>query len=424
MNAAEIAAQLLVYVDQRTLSEANTTGTEYLQGAVTAINSAAQELYRVSPSILSSRDFAIVCRDSITVSVALTQFSQSAICTTELPSWTLGQSVIASSLDTRITALQSGGVETGPTFTLMATGVGAAPDGLRFYDTTQTYGGKKMYRSEYTALSPVGYMLALEEVANFYRLWTLSSVIYQGEPLSYNWQYMAAAEPAVGTIIQIAPQRDITAAGTSGATLTSPSLLPSATYEMQIYNDAIPLPSDIISIMPTVILDGTRELQAANSEFQLVNPFPMRRESDYGRPIYKTHNVATPSPSVPMSYMVTSIPTTPASGAQNQLYMRLSPRPIASHSITFQAKVRPTQITVAGLDAANNGAACTQSIPMPQGWAETYLLPVALQHFTRSPFWRNAEAKSEIARAYQSAIDNIPKETSQQDRKLRIYPIL
>jgi len=424
MNAAEIAAHLLVYVDQRTLAEAHTSGAEYIQSAVTAINSAAQELYRASPSVLSSREFGIVCNDAITVTTAFTKFSQSVISATTLPIWTLGQSIIADSLQSRITALSTGGVETGPTYVLMVTGTGAAPDGLRFFDTGELYGGKKMFRSEYTALSPVGYMLALEEVTNFWRLWTLSSVIYNGEPLTYNWQYLAAAEPAVGTIVAIAPQRDITGSGTSGATITMPCSLPSASYQMTVYNDAIPISNDIISILPTVIMDGTSELQAVNNEYQLINLIRRNSYDDFGRNRTHCRNVTQPAPATPLCYIIQGIPTTPALGTQNQLYMRLSPRPVAGHSITFRAKVRPTQVTVAGIDAANNGAGCTQTIPMPQGWAETYLLPVALQHFTRSPFWRNSEAKSEIARAYQSAMEMLPKETTQQDRPLHIYPTL
>ena len=94
MNAAELARRLLIYTDNRTLSEANSAGTEYLIGAVDAINAGAQELYSLAPDFLSVRPYglAVTAPASITID-ALSAGSAATGSITGFANWMLGCTV-------------------------------------------------------------------------------------------------------------------------------------------------------------------------------------------------------------------------------------------------------------------------------------------------------------------------------------------
>jgi len=110
MNAAELARRLLIYTDLRTLSEASTAGSEYLVGAVDAINAAAQELYSLAPDFLCVRPYGLTIRAPATITLAGLAIGSSATGTiTGYASWMLGCTVrISGEPDTRLLAYAAG----------------------------------------------------------------------------------------------------------------------------------------------------------------------------------------------------------------------------------------------------------------------------------------------------------------------------
>lgn len=113
MNAADLARRLLIYTDNRTLSEANSAGSEYLLGAVDAINAGAQELYSLAPDFLSVRPYGLAIRAPESITLAgLTVGSSTTGTITTYASWMLGCTVrIDGEPDNRLLAY-SGGVGT------------------------------------------------------------------------------------------------------------------------------------------------------------------------------------------------------------------------------------------------------------------------------------------------------------------------
>lgn len=321
MNAAQLAQRLLVYVDQRTLSEANTAGAEYLNAACDAINSAAQELYRIVPSI-SIRSYGLTTRPMVTATVSMVQFDNYGTFTPTFPTYANGWMAKGGSFQGRVLGINNS-------------------LGVMLFDTMSTTAG----------------------------------------PQSLNF-----------------------------------------------YHDSVILPEGIVSVLADVILDNRALLVPASSETELNSVIRLQKTSDYGRPRPVRHQPFAPAPGIPSAYMVERSPITDTTLNSDTgatfLAMRLSPWPTGIHTISLRARVKPRKIASADLDAANNGAACTATIELPSGWDETYLLPIALQHFTMSPFWNNQGAREEIRRRYEWTLQTLTLANPQRDRPIDIYPAI
>jgi hypothetical protein len=407
MNAAQLAQRLLVYTDQRTLSEANTAGVEYIQSAVDAINSAAQELYRLAPAI-AERRYGLATRAPATLTIDAVTGSATATILSGWESWMVGQALRSPMPVNRIFA----GTPSAPTGNIIVSGAGSdAFNGT--YAQNGSLSGKPKYSKVGDSDRDIlwsGTEWVIRDPDDF---WYVSTDNVATPDLVTTWTIDGLAELPAPTVT----------AEMSASSLTLQNQFPFTQNALAatIYNDAIPLPAEIVKILPDVIVDDSVFLQPANTEAQLNSIITLRQTNDYGRP-YPFRRRAIPSePGVPAAYMVDTIGSS-ATGAAPQRYLRLSPWPVAAHSVSFMAKVKPIPVTVASIDAANNGAACTTEVPVPIGWDETYLLPIALQHFTGSPFWNNQGAAQEIARRYQQAITDLPMSHPQSHRPTAIYP--
>lgn len=400
MNAAQLAQRLLVYVDQRTLSEANTAGAEYLNSAVDAINSAAQELYRIVPSI-AIRNYGLTTRPMQTLAATMAQHSNQAALTA-YQSWMLGQSVSGTDYKGRVTASPI------PTGNMIVAGAGdAAINGI--YALFGTSNGKPSYRNAAT-----NNFISWQVPANHWLIGANKYVSTQD-----------VATPDLATFLVYVPLGGAAPAPTVTAevaiTLTSQAAI--AQSSLNIYNDAIPLPVEITMILPDVVLDNRALLVPASSELELNSIIRTQKRTDYGRPRPVRNQPYAPAPGIPTAYMVDTIATSGSASAPTR-YMRLSPWPTNVHTISFNARIAPVAIATADLDAANNGAACTKEVPVPNGWDETYLLPIALQHFTMSPFWNNTGAAAEIRRRYEWTLQTLTLANPQGDRPIDLYPAL
>lgn len=188
-----------------------------------------------------------------------------------------------------------------------------------------------------------------------------------------------------------------------------------------VWSDALAITADIIEILGGVTLDDTVTLRAATNEQNLWNESCVYGTSDYGRQFPTQIAARPPVPGQPRAYYIEGVnPNTNA--AISPLYMRLAPYPIDAHTIRFRAKVRPPKVLVADLDAANNGASCTRQIAIPAAFDELFLLPIAKQFFTGSPFFNNSAQKEEIARAAKAAMNDLDETRGQASRPLVFKP--
>ena len=316
MLVSDLAKRLLVFTDQRTLSEALAAGTEYLESAVDALNSAAQQIYLLGPSSISVRDFGLVTQPVTLTAITGTALSTSATFGSAAP-WMAGCTFVV--------------------------------DGD-------------------------GYNRVLELSGNV-------------------------------------------------ATIQNPLKSAKTTAPTTIWNDGLTISPEIVELLDGVTLDDTITLRPATNEQNLYSESAIYGTTDYGRNFPNRMSARPPTPGQPRAFYVAfTNPNQNTTTEQQPAFMRLCPYPLVAHTIRFRARVRPTKITVADLDASNDGDACTKQIPIPAGWDELLLLPVAKQIFTGSPFFNNTAQRDEIARAYKQAMDSLDNMRGQSMRPLRFTP--
>ena len=80
--------------------------------------------------------------------------------------------------------------------------------------------------------------------------------------------------------------------------------------------------------------------------------------------------------------------------------LRVHPMPTESMLLTYGARLNAPVITAADVGATNDPGT---GFPIPGGWAESVLLPIALQRFTTHPNFAPESAKEEIARQAEAA---------------------
>lgn len=248
---------------------------------------------------------------------------------------------------------------------------------------------------------------------------------------SGKWQIAGDKTAWLGRSFLIAGQpqnRFVNATFATGTTTASPMSAPPASFTgtvqtLTVYHDAIVLPAEITKVMPSVVLDDSIYLEPASSESQL-NSQSSYFFIDYGRRRRDRYRAAAPMPGMPRAYMIETIAGQSPAGPTLTRILRLSPWPNKAGHIRMQARIAPPNITTAQIDAANNGAACTAEIPIPNGWHELYLLPIAKQIFMGSPFANSTVQREEIGRAYQAAIDSLRNSESQQETVINFAPTI
>jgi hypothetical protein len=417
MNVAEIAGRLLQYTDHRTLAEANTAGVEYLQAALDAINGAAQLCYLHGPETLSCRFFGhnIEAPASATVtydtawhwaSGGSASYAGRAITVT---GDTIAYNRILSSDASDFTAERDAPAALTsvpvPTGNIVVSGAGSAEvNGV--YSLMGEYNGKPYYSS----------------IAD--SAWDISAISYNAAWVIYNnssvFEYLGppSGDEATPDLVNT---WQVTEGQAPAPTVTAE--MPAATgAAATIYHDAVALDAGITHILPEVVLDEEVPLRAAGTEADLY--LETRYRWDYGERFrFPSISAKPPTPGRPVSYWIqTSVANVAAGQSQPSLYMRLSPFPDKAYTLRYRARVRPPKAIVSDLDAANNGAACTKEIPMPAGWDELFLLPVAKQAYAGSPFFTNQGVKEEFARGYQDALERLRETHPQTNRPVRFIP--
>lgn len=190
----------------------------------------------------------------------------------------------------------------------------------------------------------------------------------------------------------------------------------SGTLTATVFCDAIALPTNTSRVLPRPELPGTWYLEAAQNDQDFRD---LHTQGDYGRQRRGALSLAFPT-GTPTTYQVESVILD--GQTQPQYYFRVLPLPERKFLLKYTAIVGPPLVSVDDLDAANDGAACTKVIPIPAGWDQLYLLPITLQRYTASPFFKNSEAKEEIARQYRAALVGLTASSPQSERNVIFSP--
>lgn len=162
-----------------------------------------------------------------------------------------------------------------------------------------------------------------------------------------------------------------------------------------VYCDAIALDSTLIEVLGDPEIPNVRKLcMAAGRESFLRADIDYWR--DYGRADTTVQRVAR-SIGQPHTAWIESVLLEDEMAEMNAKRLRLCPLPDTTYTVRGDALYAPPAFTLSDL---NNSLI----IQLPNGWHESILLPMALQRFTASPWWKNADVKTEIARQYTAAL--------------------
>lgn len=173
--------------------------------------------------------------------------------------------------------------------------------------------------------------------------------------------------------------RPFMGASTSGAVAT-------------VYGDAVPLAASVLTVLGPVEIPEQVELCAVHG------PQEFRRAVGTG--FSRTASATTYSSQAKPQGQPThwTVETRHLAGnAFTQRLLRVTPMPDRAYSLTYRARVKPPVYGLADLYSGTSYAVDPGTV-VPFDWAESTLLPVALQRFSAHPAFDNPELVAEVAR--------------------------
>jgi len=183
-----------------------------------------------------------------------------------------------------------------------------------------------------------------------------------------------------------------------------------------VFGDAITLGPTVGSVLGCVRLADIRELTpvASRSEFNRANAY---HEGDYGERTLAVQ-AKRPMPGQPHSYWVDTIYSATDSATQPVIRLRVTPLPVASFVLKWDSEIVQPAVEV------DNLGDDTVVFQLPNESAELILLAYVLQRFTAAPWFKNTDAKPEIARQFQEAKSALYAARPQVKRARKIRPII
>lgn len=177
-----------------------------------------------------------------------------------------------------------------------------------------------------------------------------------------------------------------------------------------VFGDAINLDATISTVLGSPRLADIRELHVASGREDF-NRASFYYEADYGEQVLQVQ--ARPRwVGQPTTYWVDSVYLTGSAATQPALRIRLTPMPIAQYVLKWDAEMNPPQLAAA--DLANS----SYVFQLPGNKTEMLVMAVVLQRWTSCPWFKNKDAKDEIARQYKEAIAGLYS-TKPQNRRAR-----
>ena len=106
-----------------------------------------------------------------------------------------------------------------------------------------------------------------------------------------------------------------------------------------------------------------------------------------------------------------------------QRRIRFSPMPDQAYSVAYIAGMNPPRVTADDdIGVSPDYDDPVTYLPVPNGWVESILLPIALKRFSGTPAFKNSSALPEIERQFKVALqtlkDSKGQETVQRARYL------
>jgi hypothetical protein len=184
----------------------------------------------------------------------------------------------------------------------------------------------------------------------------------------------------------------------------------------------LPIAPEIITVLPLVaIVDGWL-LREATNHADLIRQSTEGFDGDYG--MHSTSPSAYQQPGEPRAYMIETQSPRLVGSSPNTLriskWMRVAPLPDRAYAIQYECIASPPTYTVTHLGTLSNPTDTSPTLTMPHGWEELYLLPVARQRFTASPFFDNARVRDEFARQYKQAIEGLKTTRPSRSQSIRL----
>lgn len=201
---------------------------------------------------------------------------------------------------------------------------------------------------------------------------------------------------------------------TSAITLDLPHDGTTGSVGITIYHDSLTLPLDIGEVLSPVSIKGASMLAPVPSVTHLPG-HTVDSWEDYGMEDHRVSRFPTPpaiatSTGVPRRYCVDAHQHTASSTPRFRL--RIFPAP--SSASMLEARVRYA------VPVYTSATATTEELPIPHGYADSILVPVAEKHLTRSPFFRNDSARPGIDDAYTQAVSMLRTTNPQSAPGMRL----
>lgn len=178
------------------------------------------------------------------------------------------------------------------------------------------------------------------------------------------------------------------------------------TVSATVFNDCIQLPSDYGAVIGDVLLQNVRPLLACNNreEYMRWAGAPTITDASGNSTAFAFYSFRKVV-GIPMAYYVQG--AFDSNSPYTLRRMRLAPMPDGqNYEIFYNISKNPPFYSPTDIkDAQTDGEVGDPGVtfPIPNGWVESLLLPLALQRFTAMPGFLNEAAKPEIQRQFQAA---------------------
>ncbi len=178
----------------------------------------------------------------------------------------------------------------------------------------------------------------------------------------------------------------------SGTTLLNKWTGASGSVSMTVYGDSAPLDAGFVRVLGNMTRDGNVPLSpiANRAQFNAAGCYGWG-DSDYGRPLRPSSGSFPHRIDSPAAWWVEPVASTTFA-----LRLRVAPLPDRAYSLAYDAEVKPAAITTANFGSESTDPGVT--FPLPGDMAESLLLPLVLQSWSGSPWFKDAEHRAEIAR--------------------------
>lgn len=183
-----------------------------------------------------------------------------------------------------------------------------------------------------------------------------------------------------------------------------------------VFGDAVTLDASVSSVFGCVRLADIRELVPSPSR-EAFNRANYWHEGDYGEAILSVQ-VRRKWTGQPHTYWVDTVYSAVAGATQPLIRLRVAPIPQQQYILKWDAEMNPPNVVLTDLDSDS------MVFQLPGHNDELALMPFVLQRFSSCPWFKNNDARAEIARQFEQAKAAIYASRPQVKRARKLTPII